>query len=375
MGPINLSRRALLAGGGAAAGLASCATNPRYTATPFLALIVGNTYDEADGIPTLYNTDRDMQDIGSSLQGTAGWHGQGVSKKDAVRILPNANAADLKSSLQRFAASVETANANAMARAERLSRVGFEMQDVQYPTVFFYFAGHGFQSGKRNYLVPDVKRGEPMTVIDAESLLRSLTNVAKSGVVFVLDACRDQPTETFSRDDVAERAKATLLDGPALQPTRGFDVEFLNVVAQASNAREGEVGLDGNTPGLVGLEGIEGKETWIVYSTASNTSAADNPCSVDGRRGRNGPFAKHLERELRVKQSLGNAITRTIQSMRADYETCREGIVASGRAVSQDFRSQSPYEYKNFSYNPYFAGRPVIEELPDCDRRPWSCVD
>lgn len=68
----------------------------------------------------------------------------------------------------------------------------------------FYFAGHGFQMGWRNYLVPvdaALSKGEDVAknTVDLTTVLEGLRRAANPMNIVILDACRDNPFGGESR--------------------------------------------------------------------------------------------------------------------------------------------------------------------------------
>ena len=64
--------------------------------------------------------------------------------------------------------------------------------------VLVYYAGHGLQAADENYLVPvDAKLSDaldlPLVAMSASQILRQLESTEAGSVIFVLDACRDNP--------------------------------------------------------------------------------------------------------------------------------------------------------------------------------------
>ena len=127
-----------------------------------VALVIGNaSYEHA---PSLANPLNDATDIGDALD-RLGFR---------VTQLPNANRAELWNGLQKFSLA---ASASEMA-------------------VVFY-AGHGIEVDKRNFLIPVDARLQSDADVEFEAvpldLLSRAVERAKGLRLIVLDACRDNP--------------------------------------------------------------------------------------------------------------------------------------------------------------------------------------
>ncbi len=195
-----------------------------------VALVVGNA--EYEHVRDLANPQKDADDIGAAL-GRLGFE---------VTHLENVGYRDLLRGLQKFEA--------AAARAE---------------IAVVFYAGHGIEVDKHNYLVPvearlatdsDVKyEAVPLDVVMAAA------EVASTLGLVILDACRDNP--------------------------------FLAMMRSTGLARSVDRGLARVEPRGTG------KSMLVAYSAKEGTTAAD------GEPGGNSPYAaallKHLERpELHV---------------------------------------------------------------------------
>lgn len=363
----------MLGAAGAGAGLASsCASDPSFTATPFVALVMGNTYKENARISDLNNTENDMNAVVSSLRGASGGRALKLPNEfDAVRRAENKNVFYFKQELRRFGDVIEAANRAAEEKAARLRNLpGRADERPVYPTVFFYFAGHGFQFQNENFLVPDVKEGEEIQVFRSSELLAGLRERAKAGIIYVLDACRDAPTSVFGEEQDAE---INSLYPGALQ--RAFNISEYEVVTSGGSLEDRRIPLNSERKGLAVTP--EFRDTLIIYSTGANQSASDSPCVAAQRNksgGSLGPFAQHFQAELRIKQDIDSVLTRTIQAMKADYNTCAAEYRDQFGGGPAPFGEQIPWTRGNLGYQAYLAGKPVVE-IPNCQIRPWACVD
>ncbi len=169
-----------------------------------VALVIGNaSYAHA---PSLANPLNDATDIGASLE-RLGF---------AVTQLPNASRAELWDGLQKFSLA---ASASEMA-------------------VVFY-AGHGIEVDKRNFLIPVDARLLSDADVEFEAvpldLLSRTVERAKGLRLIVLDACRDNPFAV-----AMQRSGATRSIGRGLG---GVEPSGETLVAYA--AKEGTVAADG----------------------------------------------------------------------------------------------------------------------------------
>ena len=154
---------------------------------------------------------------------------------------------------------------------------GFAARIDRNSLVFFYYAGHAFQTGGENFLVPTGI--DPTTSLDVEEdsislsyVLRSLSAARGAANVVVLDACRDDP---FSADTPGS-------------PKRGL----AKVEDQPPN-------------------------TMLVYATAPGAVAHDG----DSRE-RHGLFTKHLLNELdKPGRSLSNVMDSVAQAVGEEART------------------------------------------------------
>ena len=169
-----------------------------------VALVIGNaSYAHA---PSLANPLNDANDMGAALK-RLGF---------AVTQLPNASRAELWDGLQKFSLA---ASASEMA-------------------VVFY-AGHGIEVDKRNFLIPVDARLQSDADVEFEAvpldlLSRSVERV-KGLRLIILDACRDNPFAVAMQRSGATRSIGRGLT--SVEPSVG------TVVAYA--AKEGTVAADG----------------------------------------------------------------------------------------------------------------------------------
>ncbi|MGH6925593.1 MAG: caspase family protein [Propylenella sp.] len=141
-----------------------------------LALVVGNSaYGQVGDLP---NAERDAALIASRLEAL------GVE----VHLHTNLEKHGMDCVFQAF--------------VHRLREVG------SADTVIFYFAGHGYQDGETNYLLPIIAKGSPFDSIPLQGMMEELSGLSRRRLVF-LDACR----ESFN----AERVEDGLMRARGLQ--------------------------------------------------------------------------------------------------------------------------------------------------------------
>lgn len=95
-------------------------------------------------------------------------------------------------------------NLNRTELEEKIETFSEAARKARRPTLLVYFAGHGMQVSGRNYLIPidaklDNRAGLPANTIDAEDVLDRLGRLDTKLVIFVLDACRDDPFDKRTR--------------------------------------------------------------------------------------------------------------------------------------------------------------------------------
>ena len=197
-----LLRNLVLLAAAAALGLQILAT--QAWAGQRVALVIGNaSYAHA---PSLANPLNDAADIGAALE-----------RLDfAVTRIENADQVELRRGLQRFSLA---ASASEMA-------------------VVFY-AGHGIEVDKRNFLIPVDARLLSDADVEFEAvpmdLLSRAVERAKGLRLIILDACRDNPFAV-----AMQRAGATRSIGRGLA-----SVELSGETLVAYAAKEGTVAADG----------------------------------------------------------------------------------------------------------------------------------
>jgi TPR repeat protein len=225
--------------------------------------------------------------------------------------------------------------ADASAMQGALSDVGFDVQVVSDAdksgmeraliefrnkikpgsVVLVYFAGHGLQAAEENYLVPtDAKLSDaldlPLVALSANQILRQLESTEAGSIIFILDACRDNP--------------------------------FL--------AKSGSTRSIGNKDSMSrGLARIVSKHTGtlIAFSTSPGDVAQDG-------KGKNSPYTEALTEALRTP---GKSIEAIFKETRAKVVKTTEG-------------KQIPWENSSLVMDVVLlpeAGGPKVLEASPCD--------
>jgi len=148
---------------------------------------------------------------------------------------PANDAADMAQALGEMGFQVKLlTDADLSAMEDAVIQLGTQLAQSADSTGFFFYAGHGVQSGGVNYLIPADARIASETFLKtkalaAQSVLDTLQQSRNALNVVVLDACRDNP---FSWSRSGSRG-LSVVGG---QPTG-------SIVAYATSA--GSVALDG----------------------------------------------------------------------------------------------------------------------------------
>jgi formylglycine-generating enzyme required for sulfatase activity len=117
---------------------------------------------------------------------------------------PPKDTAALEASLKKLNFSVQRitdGDQKAMGRA--IKQFGTDAQDAQ--VAFFYYSGHGMQARDENYLIPISAHIETEAELDGEAInlrgvLRQIEDARPQNAVIVLDACRDNPVASKSKN-------------------------------------------------------------------------------------------------------------------------------------------------------------------------------
>jgi len=201
---------------------------------------------------------------------------------------------------------VVDADKTAMGRAMAAFRGQIQPDDI----VLIYFAGHGVQANEENYLIPvdaAVKSADdlPWFAIAANEVVRQFESSQAGSLIFILDACRDNPFQTASRS----------IGGA---PTRGL-------------AR-----IDSNKIG-----------TLIAFSTSPGSVAQDGD-------GKNSPYTK----------ALATALLEPGQSIESVFKRARAQVVKTTQGKQLPWENSSLVT--DIVLQPQAGGKAIIEATP-CD--------
>ena len=164
----------------------------------------------------------------------------------------------------------------------------------------FYFAGHGFQLGWRNYLVPvdarfvtdaDVRE----QAVDLETLMRGLKRAGNPMNIVILDACRDNPFLA----DLKSGKGLSQMDAPA--------------------------------------------GTILAYATAPGNGAADV-----GNREKNGLYTGHLLSEMRVRDAKIEDVFKRVR-LNVRRESGGAQVPWESTSLEEDFYLYPPAQLKKAS--------------------------
>ena len=152
----------------AALGVAACLFADAALAAKRVALVIGN--DQYSNIPQLKKAVNDARAMNDTLK-KLGF---------TVLVAENQNRKGLSETLLAFDRMIEKGD-----------------------TAFFFFAGHGFEIGGENYLlptdVPSASAGQEELIRDgamaAERIISRVQNRGAGTAIFVFDACRNNPFE------------------------------------------------------------------------------------------------------------------------------------------------------------------------------------
>ena len=174
---------------------------------------------------------------------------------------------------------------------------------------FVYFAGHGFQIDGANYLLA----ADGHSLIGLDAMLRRLTGEAR-GVVFVVDACRNNP--------LIEADRSTEMEIVAVEGAqRALDTVTLDDIVFSNR-------------GLAQVGSLRGLSAVVFFSTEPGNVAEDGATA-----GKGSPFAIEFAREIRRRQSLD--------------ETFRKTAVAVNERTSG---RQSPWRQGDLPFDVFIGG-------------------
>ncbi len=205
----------------------SAQTGPSSSPSNRIAIVIGN--QDYESVGDLTNARKDAEDIAAMLRDFdfRVYDGYDLSK-------------------QEFEALIRTAVLNIPPSAD----------------VLFYYAGHGIQIGRRNYLLPVDAKFEtiydvPLATMTLDRVIDTLS--ARSAAhVAILDSCRDNPFQDLRL--------AADLDANLFETREGFDVfkTPLNSLVAYSTS-----------PGAVASDGAQGQNS--PYTAAVLATAASSP--------------------------------------------------------------------------------------------------
>lgn len=277
-----------------------------------VALVIGNAvYDHA---PALANPLNDAADIGAAL-GRLGF---------AVTRLENVSYADLRRGLQAFRRD---------AAAARIAVV--------------FYAGHGIEVNRENFLVPVDARLKTDGDIKYESVPLELVMGAVEGAsefrLVVLDACRDNPfLKSMKREQGSTRSLGRGL--ARTEPTGGGTL-------LAYSAKEGTVALDGRgrnspyTKALLRYMEEPGLEVGLMFrkvrdAVQESTGRAQEPFSYGSLSARGAYFIPPTD-----KNSGGaTKVTAGRSAVEIEYWKTINAIEDSGARIAAllDYKAQFP---------------------------------
>ncbi|SMF29800.1 Caspase domain-containing protein [Tistlia consotensis] len=224
--------------------LAGNGTSGRKRSPSRFALVIGNSdYGQLGELP---NAARDAELIANRLR-AVGFE---------AHLCKNLRSNDINRLFQAF--------------VQRLRHVG------NADTVIFYFAGHGYQDGDKNYLLPIIIEGDPFEPIPLQDMMAELSGLSKRRLVF-FDACRS----SFNAERVED----------ALVRARGLPAEQRPALRRglADFAVDDETFISFSAaPGKPASDGAEGSPN-SPYATALSRfiDEVDLPLSVMMARVRN----------------------------------------------------------------------------------------
>ena len=236
----------------------------------------------------------------------------GNSAYQNVPFLPNPvnDAADLSASLRRLGFDIKTmSNARYDDIRRALSDFGQQARGAELAVIFF--AGHGFQIGGENWLIPvDARLAIDLDVVNEtiglQSLMRAVSHTTKLGLV-ILDASRNDPFRAKMQSTNLARAVE-----------RGFSrVEPSDNVLVAYAARDGTTANDGSgrnspfTSSLLKNIEIPGLEVRFLFA-----NVRDDVMAATGREQQPVVYGP-LSRDMIYLTHLKDANSADLQTSRA----------------------------------------------------------
>jgi TPR repeat protein len=276
--------------------LAICTLNPAAAfAGGKYALLIGNSEYQQQGEgkswTKLPNPANDVALVGRSLD-AIGFE---------VTSLSNGNWQEMRSAIESFSNSIGDAE-----------------------IVVFYFAGHGFEYGRRNYLVPvdaslEASADEiDQTFIEFEALAGRLYN--EGTTIFMLDACRTDGEVTQARANggaVTRSAPAPVIIEPA--------------------TRQGASG------GMREFDFEPGARIGVLYSTGRGVPAYDSAPPPENLS----PFAVEVADKVTVPRMDVSIV----------FNAIRDGVL---QRTDGFWPLQVPFTYNSLSPNTFFTLEPAV---------------
>jgi uncharacterized caspase-like protein len=195
---------------------------------------------------------------------------------------------------------------------------GLNSHDV----ALIYVASHGVQIAGQNYLLLN----DGITFVSLLTIIRVVRS-ATDVVVFLLDACRNNPFEELPQTARGLRAARVLKAQTGFSRTPQTTVSFVSEHLLANAAKLQRLGA---------FE-LQGTGIRIVFATDPNNVAADSVVSGD----RNSPFATAIARRIMERRSLDDVIS-----------------LATGDVVKATVGAQSPWSQGSIGRPIYLAGPP-----------------
>jgi hypothetical protein len=221
-------------------------SSPAVTAEHRVALVIGNSAYRA--VPVLPNPRRDAQAVAQALRDDG---------FKTVTLVNDAGLDALRNALRTFRAAADAADWG-----------------------LIYYAGHGLQIGKTNYLVPADARLRDERDVDAEAVSYGELEKAVSGAralrLIILDACRTDPFEAQMVRVNPGRAFSRGLSPPP-EPDAGMLIVY--------SAKDGQIAEDGdgaNSPfaaALIAQLKVPGREVRRLFDFVR-----DDVMNATGRR-------------------------------------------------------------------------------------------
>ena len=209
--------------------------------------------------------------------------------------------------------------------------------------VVFYFAGHGFEYGRRNYLVPidaPLTASEDTidrTFIEFEDLAGSL--LSEGTTIFMLDACRTDGRVEEGRVEEGQPGAATGARGGRGAITRSAPAPV--IIAPATRQAV--------SAGVREFDFEPGARLGVLYSTGRGVPAYDSaPPPKDAS-----PFAAEVAEKILVPRMDISIV----------FNAIRDGVL---KRTEDIWPPQVPFTYNSLSPNTFFTLEPArVQPLDD----------